>query len=126
MDDITVSEICTITELNLSRESTGRRITNLNGLQFSLDLQKLNLEGQDQLTSTAVVTISLLDLRELSISGTNFTEAQVGFMVATQGSVDSLQSDSSVDFSRRDGKKLSSVKKIDKGDVGDKDVDDDF
>lgn len=124
-DDITVSEICTITELDLSIESAGP-ITSLNGLQFSLDLQKLNLEGQDQLTSTAVVTISLLDLRELSISGTNFTEAQVGFMVATQGSLDSLQSDSSIDFSRRDGKKLSSVKKIDKGDVGDKDVDDDF
>ena len=45
-DDITVSEICTITELDLSVESAGP-ITSLNGLQFSLDLQKLNLEGQD-------------------------------------------------------------------------------
>lgn len=124
-DDITVSEICTITELDLSVESAGP-ITSLNGLQFSLDLQKLNLEGQDQLTSTAVVTISLLDLRELSISGTNFTEAQVGFMVATQGSLDSLQSDSSMDFSRRDGKKVSSQKLAKTDEAGGGGWEDDF
>lgn len=124
-DDITVSEICTITELDLSVESAGP-ITSLNGLQFSLDLQKLNLEGQDQLSSTAVVTISLLDLRELSISGTNFTEAQVGFMVATQGSLDSLQSDSSIDFSRRDGKKVSSQKLAKTDEAGGGGWEDDF
>lgn len=110
-DAITVSEICTITELDLSAKTAGT-ISSLNGLQFSLDLQKLDLEGQDQLSSTAVVTISLLDLRELSISGTNLTPAQVSFMVATQNSLDSLQYDSSMGFVRHDGKKVSSVDRI--------------
>lgn len=125
-DDITVSEICTITELDLSAKTAGT-IFSLNGLQFSLDLQKLDLEGQDQLPPTAVVTISLLDLRELSISGTNLTKAQVGVIVATQDSLDSLHSDITMDFVRHDGKKVSSVKKIDKGSSGDDDFgDDDF
>lgn len=125
-DDITVSEICTITELDLSAKTAGT-ISSLNGLQFSLDLQKLDLEGQDQLPPTAVVTISLLDLRELSISGTNLTKAQVGVIVATQDSLDSLHSDIAMDFERHDGKKVSSVKKIDKGSSGDDGFgDDDF
>ncbi|MBQ3067754.1 MAG: hypothetical protein IJC97_01765 [Oscillospiraceae bacterium] len=125
-DDITVSEICTITELDLSAKTAGT-ISSLNGLQFSLDLQKLDLEGQDQLPPTAVVTISLLDLRELSISGTNLTKAQVGVIVATQDSLDSLHSDITMDFARHDGKKVSSVKKIDKGSSGDDGFgDDDF
>ncbi len=125
-DDITVSEICTITELDLSAKTAGT-ISSLNGLQFSLDLKKLDLDGQDQLPSTAVVTISLLDLYELSISGTNLTKAQVGVIVATQDSLDSLHSDMTMDFSRHDGKKVSSVKKIDKGSSSDDGFgDDDF
>lgn len=126
IDDITVSEICTITELDLSAKTAGT-ISSLNGLQFSLDLKKLDLDGQDQLPPTAVVTISLLDLRELSISGTNLTKAQLGVIVATQDSLDSLHSDITMDFSRHDGKSVASVKKIDKGSSDDDGFgDDDF
>lgn len=102
------------------------QLTSLNGLQFSLDLQKLNLEGQDQLSSTAVVTISLLDLRELSISGTNLTETQVGVIVATQSSLDSLHSDSTRDFPRRDGKKVPSQRLAKTDEAGGNGWEDDF